>query len=102
MHHGREADGGEDLNLAVILCKNVLAEFGVAILQSVPYSLYAIGPQSVNELVFPLVATLCYRLVLLVDENGLYTCRSKLDTENGLTLLYGFFCGHIFFINFGS
>jgi hypothetical protein len=36
-------------------------------------------------LVFPLVATLCNRLVVLIYQDSLNTGRAKLDTEYGFT-----------------
>ena len=71
VHHGREADTGEGFDFAVVLLLNILAEVGIAVLQSLPDILDSVGPQTVNELVFPLVRALCYRLVLLVDEYSL-------------------------------
>ena len=55
MHHGAEADGGQRLNLAVVLLLNILAELSVAVLESVPYSLGRVGPETIYQLVFPLV-----------------------------------------------
>ena len=85
VHHGREADGGQGLNLAVILTVHVLAQVSVAVLQAVPDGLGGVGPQTVYQLVLPLVRALCDGFVVLVDEDGLDTGRAKLDTENGFT-----------------
>ena len=85
MHHGAHADGGQLFDFAVVLSLHVLAKVGIAVLQSVPDSFDAVGPESVDELVLPLVRTLCDGLVLLVDEDGLDAGRAKLDTENGFT-----------------
>lgn len=68
---------------------------GVAVLQTVPDAVDAVGPEAVNELVLPLVTTLCYRLVLLVDEDSLDAGRAELDTEHSLTSDDSFFCSHI-------
>ena len=99
VHHGREAYGGENLYIAVVLGKHFLAQVGIAVLESIPYSFHAIRPKTIDKLVFPLVAALSYRFVLLVDENCLDTGRAKLDTENGLTLLDSFFCCHNSYFN---
>ena len=63
-------------------------------MKSIPDTVDAVGPESVNELVFPLVATLCYWLVLLIDENGFDAGRAILDTENGLTCFDCLFSGN--------
>ena len=55
VHHGAEADGCQGLDLAVVLLLYVLAQFGIAVLQTVPYSLGRVGPQTIYQLVFPLV-----------------------------------------------
>ena len=83
VHHGREADGGQCLNLAVVLLHHVLAQVGVAVLQAVPDGFGRVGPQTVDELVLPLVTPLGDGLVLLVDEHGLDAGGTKLYTENG-------------------
>ena len=71
VHHGAHADAGQNLYLSVILLAYVGAKVGVAVLQSVQNGFDAVGPEAVDELVLPFVAALGYRLVLLVDENGL-------------------------------
>ena len=94
VHHGTETNCGQTFNLDLILFKNILAEVSIAILKTIPDSLDAICPQSVNQLVFPSVAALSYRLVLLIDENCLYSGRAELDSEYGFTLLNYLFCPH--------
>ena len=73
------------LDFAVVLSLHVLAKVGVAILQTCPNSFDAVSPKTIHQLVFPLVATLCDRLVLVVDQDSLDSGRAKLDTENGFT-----------------
>ena len=82
------------LNLTVIFVDYVLAKVCVSILKTEPDSFGAVCPKAVNELVFPLVASLSDWLVLFVNENCLNTGRAKLDTENGFTCFYRLFCGH--------
>ena len=45
----------------------------------------AVSPETINQLVFPLKATLCDRVVVGVNQDSLDSGRAKLDTENGLT-----------------
>jgi hypothetical protein len=73
MHHGTDADRSELLDFAVIFSLDILAKVSIAVFETVPDSFGAIGPKSVDELVFPLVTALCDRLVLLVDKDGLDT-----------------------------
>ena len=94
VHHGRDADASQNLEFRIVLLEHILAEISIAVLQAIPDGLGAIGPESVDQLVFPGVTALGDGFVLLVDEDGLDTGRAKLDTENGLTLLDGFFCCH--------
>ena len=44
VHHGAEADGGKRLDLAVVLLLHILAQLGIAVLQSIPDSLGRVGP----------------------------------------------------------
>ena len=44
VHHSTEADGSEGFDLAVVLLLYILAQFGVAVLKSVPDSLGRVGP----------------------------------------------------------
>ena len=101
MHHGADTDACEDFYFCIILFEYVCTQVGVAVLKSIPYSLYAVCPQSVHELVFPVVTALCYRLVLLIYEDSLDAGRAKLDAEDGFSLLDSFFCCH-FFVIFGE
>ena len=94
VHHGRETDGSKSFYLTVILFHHILAEVGIAVLQTIPYSLSTIGPKSVNELVLPLVRPLCNWLVLLIDEDSLDAGRAKLYSENGLARFYCLLCIH--------
>ena len=94
VHHGRDTDTSQNLEFRIVLLEHILAEISIAVLQTIPDGLGAIGPESVDQLVFPGVTALGDGFVLLVDEDGLDTGRAKLDTENGFTLLDGFFCCH--------
>ena len=67
VHHCRETNGGKGLYLAVVLLQNVLAKIGIAVLETVPHGLGAVGPKTVNELVLPLVTALGNGFILLVD-----------------------------------
>ena len=67
VHHCRNTDGSQLLDFAIVLCLHVLAEVSVAILQTFPDGFDAVSPQAINQLVFPLKATLCDRVVIGVD-----------------------------------
>lgn len=95
VHHGTDPYGGEVFYLDAILCLHIVAQGGVAVLQTLPDSLDAIGPQTILQLVLPGMGALRYRLVLIIDEDGLDTGRAELYSENGFTLLYSFFCCHV-------
>ena len=103
VHHSREADGGQTLNLAVVLFLHVFAQLGIAVLQAIPDGLGAVGPESVDELVLPLVRALCNGFVVLIDKDGLDSRRTELNSQNGFSSLNSLFCGHCFliFISFG-
>ena len=96
VHHGAEADGSQTLDFAVILFHHVLTQLGITVLQTIPDSFNAVGPQSVNELVLPLVRALSNGFVFLVDKNGLDACGTEFDSENGFSSLDCLFCGHCF------
>ena len=85
MHHGTDADGCQCLDFHFVLLQHVLAQLGIAVLKTIPDGFGAVGPKAVHQLVFPGVAALCDRLVVLVDENCLDAGRAKLDSENGFT-----------------
>ena len=48
VHHSAETDGGKSLNLAIVLSLNILAEFCIAVLESVPDSLSGVSPETIN------------------------------------------------------
>ena len=48
VHHSAETDSGKSFNLAVVLSLNILAEFCIAVLESVPDSLSGVSPESIN------------------------------------------------------
>ena len=85
MHHRRNTDGSQLLDFTVVLSLHVLAEVGIAILQTFPDGVDAVSPETINQLVFPLKATLCDRVVVGVNQDSLDSGRAKLDTENGFT-----------------
>ena len=91
MHHCAHADGGETLNLDAVLRLDIGTEVSVAVLHTVPYSLDAVCPQTVDELVFPFMTALGDGGVVLVDENGLDSRRTEFYSENGLAFLYCLF-----------
>jgi hypothetical protein len=82
------------LDFAVILSLDVAAKVCIAVLDAVPDGFGAIGPESIDELVLPLVTALCDGLVLLVDEYGLDAGRAELDAEDGFAGFDGLSCGH--------
>ena len=95
MHHCTYADSRKILDLDIVLLADIVAQVSVAILETIPNSLDAVCPETINELVFPRMATLSDRSIILVDENRLDAGGAKLDTEDGFTLLYSFFCCHL-------
>ncbi len=101
MHHGTDADGGKALDLHAILLENVGTQIAVAVLKAEPYRSEAVGPQSVDKLVLPLMAALGYGLVVLIDQDRLYTGRAKLDTEDGFTLFNSSLCVHFHRVYYG-
>jgi hypothetical protein len=55
VHHSGETNGGEGLDFTVVLLLDVLAEVGIAVLKTVPNGLGRVGPETVYQLIFPLV-----------------------------------------------
>ena len=55
VHHGADADGRQTLDLHVVVGAHVVAQTCVAVLEAIPDGLGAVGPEPVDELVFPLV-----------------------------------------------
>lgn len=97
VHHGTDADGCKLLYLRVILLADISAEVFVAILKTAPDVLDAVGPQSVDQLIVPRVVALRDGFVVRVDQNGLDSGRSKLDSEYRLACFddcFGF-CFHV-------
>ena len=91
VHHGADADGGEGLYLRAVLLLHVGLQVSVAVLQAAPHGVEAVGPEAVDELVFPRVAALCDGLVFLVDEYRLDAGGAELDAEDGASGFYGGF-----------
>ena len=95
VHHGADTYGCQVLNLYVILIAYIGTEIGIAVLQAVPYSLVAVGPQTVHKLVLPGMTTLGYRSLVLINQYRLDTCTAEFYTQNGATGFYSFTCVHI-------
>ncbi len=85
VHHGADADGGEMLDLDVVAGLHVGAEGGVAVLQAEPEGFLAVGPETVHELVFPLMGALGDGIVVLIDQDGLDAGGSELDAQDGFS-----------------
>ena len=73
------------LDLHVITLADIVAEVGIAALQAKPDGLVAVGPEAVDKLVFPLVAALGDRNVVLVNQYRLDAGGAELDAEYGLS-----------------
>ena len=84
MHHGTYTYGRKPFDFRVVGLPNVLAQVGIAVLQSVPNGIEVIGPQSVDQSVLPFVTSLCNGSVLAVNKDSLNAGRAKLNTEDGL------------------
>ena len=95
VHHGADADGGEMLDLHVIALADIVAQVSVAVLQAEPDGFVAVGPKAVHELVFPLVAALCDRNVILVHQHRLDAGGTELDAEDGFSGFDGSSCVHL-------
>ncbi len=94
VHHGADAYGSKTFNLYIVGSLDVGPQIGIAVLQTVPDGLDAVGPQTVDKLVFPFVTPLGYGVVILIDEHGLDAGRPEFDAENGFALLNGGFGVH--------
>ena len=95
MHHGREANSCQRLNLTVVLLEDILAQIGIAILKTIPDGLHRVCPKSVDELVLPLMRTLSYWFVILINEDSLNTCGTEFNSQDGLSGLDCLFSVHI-------
>ena len=56
MHHGAETDGTNGLEWGLVILKDLVAEFPIAVLQASPNILEAVCPEPVLVLVFPIMA----------------------------------------------
>ena len=99
VHHCTDSDGSQGFDFDLILFEYILAQVSIAILQTIPDSLGGIGPEAVDKLVLPCVATLSDGFLLLVNQHGLDARRAELDAKYGLAFLYCLFCGHCRFEN---
>ena len=89
MHHSADSYRSQCFDFSVILLLDIFAKVTVAILNAKPYSLDAVGPKTVDKLVFPLVTALRYGTIVFVDKDCLDAGRAKLYTKDGLTCLNG-------------
>lgn len=64
---------------------DILAQLRVTVLEPGPYSINTVGPESVNELVLPSVATLGYRVVVGIYEHAFNSCGAKLNAEYAIS-----------------
>jgi hypothetical protein len=60
-------------------------------LQTVPNGFYAVGPQAVDQLIFPLMASLGYRVVVLIYEYSFDSCGAKLYSKDRFSAVDGGF-----------
>ena len=95
VHHRADADGREVLDLHVILLADVGTEVGVALLEAEPDDLLAVGPETVHELVLPLVTALGDGDMVLIDQDGLDAGGAELDAEDGPSGFDGSPCVHL-------
>ena len=79
VHHGADADSRKVRNFHIIPLAHVFPQVGIALLQSGPDSLQAVGPETVLKLVLPFMAALGDRHVLPVDQDSLDTGTAELD-----------------------
>jgi hypothetical protein len=94
MHHAAESDGLHIFQGDSILFQNIFFQVAERILNTRPDIIQVIGPDSINEGVFPVVSARGDRLIVLVDENRFNSCRTQLYPQCGLSCLNLFFNIH--------
>ena len=80
VHHGTDSDGSQVMDLYAVFLENILAQVGIAVLQSSPDCLQTVCPQSVYQLVFPLVTALRNGVIVFIDQDAFDSCGPQFDT----------------------
>ena len=83
VHHRGNADRADCRKLEIILLLHVAAQRGKAVLHADAHVLQRIGPDPVDQAVFPLPVAGSDGNMLLVDQNSLDTGRAQLKPEYG-------------------
>ncbi len=83
VHHCAYTYCGQALDVDTVVAAYVRAQIGITSLHAVDYIVDAIGPQSVDKAVFPIVHTLCDGGVCgTVGEHGFDACRAELYAQH--------------------
>ena len=69
VHHGRDADGPNTVQLAAQLFLHIRFQSGKAGLDTAMNHIQRVGPDSVDQLVFPFIVAGGKRYMLIVDQN---------------------------------
>ena len=85
VHHGADTDGGEGINLHIIMDADIFPEGGITGLQALPDGFQAVGPKAALELVLPLVAALGNGIMLLIHQDGLDAGTAEFDAQDGFS-----------------
>ena len=73
VHHGTETNSSQIYHLYAVLFLYIFCHLSVGILQTVPDHIDPVCPDAVYQLVLPLMAAGCDRLILIVHQNRLNT-----------------------------
>ena len=92
VHHSRKSDGTKLCDGNAVFVLYILCHLAVAVPKTVPDHIQAVRPDSVDQLILPVVRTGCDRLMCLVHQHCLDSGRAELDTEHRLPTLNPLLC----------
>ena len=91
MHHGRNADGADSRQLKAEFFLYVTPQCGEAALHAAANLIERIGPDPVDQAVFPLPVAGGDGNMILIDQNGFDARRAKLKAKDGFVKIHAVF-----------
>ena len=82
VHHAAEADCIQNGDRTAVPHPVPVRHIAVARLQAVPYLLQRIGPDAIDQLIFPCMTSCCKDRTMSVGQDGLDSCRTEFNAQH--------------------
>ena len=94
VHHGADPDRADPCQPDTVLCLRLLLHGRVAVAESVVDVGETVGPDPVDECIFPVMKSDGQHASVIVRQHGLDSCRTELYSEGGPSLFDCFLRSH--------